>query len=446
MPKVTVIMPSLNVVKYIRSCLESVLAQTLQDIEILIIDAGSDDGTLEILQDYAVRDERVNILHSDRKSYGYQLNMGIALAQGDYIGIVETDDKIFPDMYETLYHTAIDAEAEYVKGRAIQFLDFKAGAEWNNIIGTPLIDKSMLGKLIAPCDMPELLLRDIYLWNGIYKKEFVSNILLNETPGAAFQDQGFLFLSITSSKRAVYLDKVVCQYRQDNANSSIFNQKGFHYLVEEYEYIEKFLINLNEEWRNVYYQRMWNQTLGPFRTMAASGIFWEEAEPDMEILRGKFGDAVNRRLLKTAEMDEERRALLELFLKGISDICSHCINEFKGKLMAVDHLMKLAENRQIIIFGSGRNGKFLHALIENRRSGLVAAYCDNNSNLWETKIQGVSVLSPNESVRRYENVIYAITNVQSADIMKQQLENLGVADENIEVYREGVSLLLFHRS
>ncbi len=70
MPKVTVIMPSLNVRKYISTCIESVLAQTLQDIEILAVDAGSDDGTLEILQDYARRDERIRLIHSDKRSYG----------------------------------------------------------------------------------------------------------------------------------------------------------------------------------------------------------------------------------------------------------------------------------------------------------------------------------------------------------------------------------------
>ena len=69
MAKVTIIMPSLNVVKYIRPCMESVLAQTLQDIEILVIDAGSTDGTEEILQEYASVDNRVKVVHSDKKSY-----------------------------------------------------------------------------------------------------------------------------------------------------------------------------------------------------------------------------------------------------------------------------------------------------------------------------------------------------------------------------------------
>ena len=67
--KVSVILPSLNVVSYIQECIESVIAQTMQEIEILCIDAGSTDGTLEIIENYALKDVRIRILRSDKKSY-----------------------------------------------------------------------------------------------------------------------------------------------------------------------------------------------------------------------------------------------------------------------------------------------------------------------------------------------------------------------------------------
>ena len=102
-PLISVIMPSYNVARYIRVCMESVLAQSLQDMEILAIDAGSEDGTLDILREYADKDERICLVHSEKKSYGYQVNLGIQMARGKYIGIVETDDFIEPDMYRILY-------------------------------------------------------------------------------------------------------------------------------------------------------------------------------------------------------------------------------------------------------------------------------------------------------------------------------------------------------
>ena len=103
MPKISIIMPALNVGAYIRECLHSVIEQTLEDIEIIVVDAGSTDGTLEIINEFALVDKRIQVVHSKIKSYGYQLNLGFSLAKADYIGIVETDDYIMKDMYECLY-------------------------------------------------------------------------------------------------------------------------------------------------------------------------------------------------------------------------------------------------------------------------------------------------------------------------------------------------------
>ena len=92
MPKVSIIMPSLNVRDYIEKCLDSVLGQTLQDIEVICVDADSTDGTHEILERYAKKDSRVRLLRDDQHSTGYAKNLGIDMARGEYVGIVEPDD------------------------------------------------------------------------------------------------------------------------------------------------------------------------------------------------------------------------------------------------------------------------------------------------------------------------------------------------------------------
>lgn len=83
MPKISVIMPSLNVAPYIRECMDSVICQTLNDLEILCIDAGSTDGTREVLEEYAGKDARIRLIESDKKSYGYQMNLGLEAAAGN---------------------------------------------------------------------------------------------------------------------------------------------------------------------------------------------------------------------------------------------------------------------------------------------------------------------------------------------------------------------------
>ena len=112
--KVSVILPSLNVSPYIEECLQSVRRQTLREIEILCIDAGSTDGTREIIAAHAAEDSRIRLLGSKIRSVGYQVNLGLTAARGEYIGIVETDDYIAPGMYELLYAAAQAHRAEIV--------------------------------------------------------------------------------------------------------------------------------------------------------------------------------------------------------------------------------------------------------------------------------------------------------------------------------------------
>ena len=104
---ITVIVPTLNCAMSIDRCVESILNQTWKELEVVCVDACSTDGTKELLQKYEEKDKRVKVIVSDRKSYGYQMNLGISCASGEYIGIVESDDEVEPDMYEQLYSAAI---------------------------------------------------------------------------------------------------------------------------------------------------------------------------------------------------------------------------------------------------------------------------------------------------------------------------------------------------
>ncbi|MBZ7965080.1 glycosyltransferase family 2 protein, partial [Campylobacter sp. 2457A] len=114
-PKISIIVPSLNSLDYIKECIESILNQTLKDIEILCIDANSTDGTLEFLKECEKKDKRLRVIVSDKKSYGYQVNLGIQQATGEYLGIVESDDYIKENMYERLYEVAKEQDCEVVK-------------------------------------------------------------------------------------------------------------------------------------------------------------------------------------------------------------------------------------------------------------------------------------------------------------------------------------------
>jgi glycosyltransferase involved in cell wall biosynthesis len=444
MPKVTVLMPSLNVSAYIDQCMESVVSQTLHDIEIICIDAGSTDGTMDKLKKYSSMDKRIHLIYSDKKSYGYQLNLGIKAASGKYIGIVETDDIVEPDMFETLYNTAIKTEAEFVKGNYEQFIETKNGLRWYKRSTIPIKGSDMVGQIINPKQLPKLFVNDGYLWRGIYKSDLIKKVLLNESQGAAYQDIGFLYQIYSSASRAVYIDKVVYLYRQDNTNSSTFNTNGFHYMVNEYTYVEQFTKDKNREWKSIYYQKMLSQCIRRFQIMALSGRVWNEAKPDIERLRDCLSNAVNVGLLRVDDVDEHMWKLLELFLDDWKKVYFYYNSKFQQKLNILKNILRIIGNRKTVIFCCTEYGRFFHLLLEYKIPQTVIAYCDNNSKLWGTIEQGLAVMSPKDAVEKYSKAVFVIANQKSSDSIKKQLIELGIKEDNICVFAEKPDRIMFY--
>lgn len=111
---ISVIVPVYNVEPYLRKCLDSVVGQTYRDLEILIIDDGSTDGSGIICDEYKV-DERVKVFHTENRGLSAARNLGLDEATGDWIGFVDSDDWIEPDMYEVLIDRALEAGADVVE-------------------------------------------------------------------------------------------------------------------------------------------------------------------------------------------------------------------------------------------------------------------------------------------------------------------------------------------
>lgn len=245
-PKVSIVIPVYNVEKYLRQCLDSVIHQTLTEIEIICVNDGSTDQSLAILQEYAVNDRRVKIIDKANSGYGHSMNCGFAAAIGEYIGIVESDDYAEPDMFETLYNAAKQYELDVAK--AGYFLYYTQPEERNEKV--EIVFDAVKNKTICPCnsfDNPHDMVRFFNIgpniWSAIYRNEFIkiNNITFNETPGASYQDTSFNFKVWACAERVRVLPGAYLHYRQDNANSSV-NAKGKIYCVcDEYAEINRFL-------------------------------------------------------------------------------------------------------------------------------------------------------------------------------------------------------------
>ena len=242
-PKVSVVMPSLNVCDYIRQAVESVQAQYLKELEIICVDAGSTDGTLEILEELAAGDSRIRVLRSPVKSYGYQVNMGFKAAKGEYIGIVETDDWILPNMYLEEYIVAKSNDLDVLKASFYKFRKEGLVREEHDYIAeiNAIGQRKHYGKVLCP--YRDLFAFDfqLHIWSGLYKREFIDKykIRCNESPGAAYQDNGLWFQTMMYASRYMCLENAYYMLRRDRAGSSCFNHKAIDTIAREYEFIKE---------------------------------------------------------------------------------------------------------------------------------------------------------------------------------------------------------------
>lgn len=239
--KVSVIVPVYNMERYLQTCMDSLIAQTLFDIEIICVNDGSTDNSLCILERYKEKDSRVKIISTSNMGYGHAMNVGIKKAIGKYIGIVEPDDYVDLRMYEVLYHRAIATDADIVKSDFYRF--YGEGDEQENVYFMTARTIENYGKVICPRKDKECFRYIMNTWIGIYRRDFLesNHIYHNESPGASFQDNGFWFQSFCHAERIMFVNQALYYNRRDNPNSSVHSKEKVYCANEEFSFIRKFL-------------------------------------------------------------------------------------------------------------------------------------------------------------------------------------------------------------
>lgn len=431
-PKISVIMPCLNMEKYIEECMESIIHQTVEDIEIIVIDAGSIDGTLAILKRYQHKDSRIKLLQSEKKSYGYQVNLGIANASGEYITIVDADDRIVPDMYETLYPIAVETGADYVKGAVDYFYTVQDKYIYKSkYMPFPKAEYGENGIEIIPKQMPQLIFKDNFLWYGIYRSDFFKKIRFHESPGAAYQDFGALLQIQMNAEKAVYIEKPVYEYRQDNMGASGYNPRAFEFIVNEYDWSEAFLKGKSHGWHTAFYCKLFLQTLARFSTMVYLGCFWQEGWTALDVIKDRLCYASDKGFIDLKNFNDLQQEYFQVFMKNPADLFEMLDKRYESNWKEMRYVFQATAGRDAVIFGGGQSGSFLHLLMLNNHIESVVAFCDNSDLLQGEILHELSILTPEEAVSRYPDAVYIITNKKSSDEMKEQLIRLGIEDKNI---------------
>ena len=263
MPKISIVIPTYNVENYLEEAMESITRQTLKDIEIICINDGSTDGSLEILKKYARKDDRIILIDKKNEGYGIGMNLGLETASGEYFGILEPDDYVPLNMYEDLYNAASAQKLDFVKADFYQFTkDDKTGDM--NLKYCRLSDNpSDYNRVFNPGQTPEAIKFKMHTWSGIYRTEFLrkNHIRYNTTPGASFQDNGFFFQTFVFAEKAMLIDRPYYRNRRDNPNSSVHNPEKVYCANIEYDYIREILFEHHAIWKKfqaVYWWKKYN--------------------------------------------------------------------------------------------------------------------------------------------------------------------------------------------
>lgn len=412
--KVSVIVPVYNAEKYLVQCLDSILAQTLKEIEVVCVDDGSTDSGGEILDQYAGQDERVKVLHRENRGYGSAMNAGLDAASGEYVGIVESDDCILPEMYRTLYEAAVPERLDVVKSDAFfwyENIGYRRNTHPAHL--NPYYDRT-LG------DRDRNTFFDFYMniWTGIYRREFLmrEKICFQESPGASYQDNGFWLQTLLYCKKAKWLDRAFYLYRQDNEASSVKSRDKVFVMTREYEYIEKLLL----ERRDYHYLPYCYY----YRLLRHRGNFLRIADT----CKRDFCEQVQADYTKYKSYIKGFGGLDEWLRKLAADPDRFCADAVE-KRHAISR--RLEQAKSLIIYGAGHHGdRVFRGLVNEGYYDAISCFAVSRDPA-EGKMAGKQIIRIDDAVKRYPKALVIVAVIRGSGMymqMAQRLSGLGVKE------------------
>ena len=271
-PKISVIVPVYNTEKYLNECLNSAENQTLKNIEIVCINDGSTDRSLEILKEHANKDSRIKVISQENKGLSSARNAGMRSAKGKYIALLDSDDVLVPWAYEKMYNLAEKHKADAVKCGSMDFFQgdpFKIGLKVYNNSKVEIFkkcgSKTPFEQLKYDCGV---------VWNRIYNRKFLkdNNIWFKDGLSLA-EDTVFNWLCGAYAKKHVITHNILYFYRKNRTGSLMstdYNdlKKRFDVYIDVIQWLsdnrDRFVFKNRDEWiisrmlLTIYYQLVKN--------------------------------------------------------------------------------------------------------------------------------------------------------------------------------------------
>ena len=248
-PKVSVIMAVYNVDMYLQQCMDSVVNQTLYDIEIICVDDGSTDKSLSMLKEYESKDKRVKVYTQQNKGAGAARNLGLKYATGVYLSFLDSDDFFELDMLEKAYNKIKESQAQIVVFRSDQYReDLKEFLQVNWTLRKnelppyrPINYRNMNGNVFKVFVG--------WAWDKLFEKKYIDEHGLLFQEQRTSNDMLFVFSAVAFADRIEILDEVLAHQRRNNPNSlSNTREKSWDCFYNALIALREALINHGNFW------------------------------------------------------------------------------------------------------------------------------------------------------------------------------------------------------
>lgn len=310
---ISVIVAAYNIEAYVERGVRSICAQTYQNLEIILVDDGSADETGHICDKLAAEDKRIRVIHKPNGGLSDARNAGMAQSTGAYIGFMDGDDWIDPDMYERMFSALLGQQADAAVCRYRQV--YKDHTEDGSVDRAVLFE----GQEALQCYVEE---REEYAiqnaaWNKLYRREILDG--LSFPVGKWYEDILFTTSALARAKRCIYLDTAHYNYiidREGSIMNAQINSRTFTDLIPAYYEKTKFLQELGREDLARVHDYFFYKRLLLFYTQVSHQPYLTELEnilrKDEERVRTAFGDPI---------VDPRERRKLSLFYKSPAHYC-----------------------------------------------------------------------------------------------------------------------------
>lgn len=279
MPKLSIIIPVYNVEKYLPKCLGSILEQPFKDLEVICVNDGSTDGSLDVLQKIKKNDDRVVIIDKKNEGSGIARNIGLSTAQGEYVYFIDSDDWLEDDVLAKIIAKADELQTDILVFGGLSYYN---GKGQNGAYSKNKLPKKYFGKVVSAKDIK----KDIFkfpstAWTKLYRRSFLIKNEIKFQNIRAGQDQlPFFHSMITAERIAILPENIYCyQKNREGSVTSVKKKKSFSPIYVFYgieEMLEK--TGMMEEYRDIFVNKYFSKAtswLGKFEADRKNEYFNE---------------------------------------------------------------------------------------------------------------------------------------------------------------------------